>query len=92
MSKPPPQNDECYEENFYAVNEQTRSFRPSAQGSNQEIGTKVKRTKVGTIVTITLRVIMSEMETTTVTKTSTGVTMVTKIIGMGPVSLLKIVK
>ena len=36
LSKPPPPNDECYEENFYAVNEQTRSFRPSAQGSNQE--------------------------------------------------------
>ena len=34
LSKPPPPNDECYEENFYAVNEQTRSFRPSAQGSN----------------------------------------------------------
>ena len=34
---------------------------------------------------------MSEMETTTATNTSTGVTMVTEIIGMG-MSLLKIVK
>ena len=37
LSKPPPQNDECYyEEDSYAINEQTGGFRPSAQGSNQE--------------------------------------------------------
>ena len=37
MSKPLPQNDECYfEEDSYAVNEQTGDLRPSAQGSNQE--------------------------------------------------------
>ena len=37
LSKPPPQNDECYYvEDSYAVNEQTGGFRPSAQGSNQE--------------------------------------------------------
>ena len=44
------------------------------------------------MVTITVRVIMSEMETTTATTTSTGVTTVTEMIGMGPISLLKIVK
>ena len=44
------------------------------------------------MVTITVRVIMSDMETTTATKTSTGVTTVTEMIGMGPMSLLKIVK
>ena len=54
------------------------------------IGAKVKGTKVGTMVTITVRVIMSEMETTTATTTSTGVTTVTKMIGIGPMSLLKI--
>ena len=53
------------------------------------IGAKVKETKVGTMVTITVRVIMSEMETTTATTTSTWVT---KMIGTGPMSLLKIVK
>ena len=53
---------------------------------------KVKGTKVGTMVTITVRVIMSEMETTTATTTSTGVTTVTEMIGMGPMSLPKIVK
>ena len=58
----------------------------------RRICAKVNRTKVGTMVTTTVRVIMSEMETTTVTTTSTGVTMVTEMIGMGPMSLLKIVK
>ena len=56
------------------------------------IGTKVKGTKVGTIVTTTVRVIMSEMETTTATTTLTGVTMLIETIGMSPMSLLKIVK
>ena len=74
----------------------------------RRIGAKVKGTKVGTMVTTTVRVIMSEMVTTTVTTTSTGVTMVietttmtttstgvtmeTEMIVMGPMSLLKIVK
>ena len=35
---------------------------------------------------------MYEMEITTATKTSTGVTMVTKMIKIGPMFLLKIVK
>ena len=56
------------------------------------IGAKVKGTKVRTTVTTTVRVIMSEMETTTARTTSTGVTIVTEMIGMGPMSLLKIVK
>ena len=56
------------------------------------IGAKVKGTKVGTMVTIIVRVIMSEMETTTAKTTSAGVTTVTKMIGMGPMFLLKIVK
>ena len=55
------------------------------------IGAKVKGTKVETMVTITVRVIMSEMKTTTATKTSTWVTTVTEMIGMGPMFLLKIV-
>ena len=37
LSKPPPPNDECYyAEDSYAVNEQMRGFRLSAQGSTQE--------------------------------------------------------
>ena len=55
------------------------------------IGAKVKGTKVGTTVTTTVRVIMSEMVTTIATTTSTGVTTVTEMIVMGPMSLLKIV-
>ena len=56
------------------------------------IGAKVKGTKVGSVVTLTVRVIMSEMETTTMTTTSTRVTTVTEMIGMGIMSILKIVK
>ena len=56
------------------------------------IGAKVKGTKVRTIVTKTVRVIMFNMEITTATTTSTGVNMVTEMIGMGPMFLLKIVK
>ena len=58
----------------------------------RRIGAKVKEIKVRSMVTITVRVIMSEMEITTATTTSTGVTMVTEMIGMGPMSLFKIVK
>ena len=56
------------------------------------ISAKVKGTKVGTMVTITVRFIMSEMENTSVTTTSTRVTTVTEMIGMGIMSILKIVK
>ena len=55
------------------------------------IGAKVKGTKVGTMVTTTVRVIMSERETTTATTTLKGVTMLIETTGMGPMSLLKIV-
>ena len=56
------------------------------------IDAKVKGTKVETMVTTTVRVTMSEMETTTTTTTLTGVTMLLETTGMGPMSLLKIVK
>ena len=56
------------------------------------IGAKVEETKVENMVTIIARVIMSEMETTTVTTTSARITTVTKMIGMVPMSLPKIVK
>ena len=56
------------------------------------IGAKVKGTKVGSMVTTIVRVIMSKMETTTVTTTSTGVAMVIETTGMDPMFLLKIVK
>lgn len=58
----------------------------------RRIGAKVKGTKVGTMVTIIVRVIMSEMETTIATTTSIGVTMVIETIGMDPMFLPKIVK
>ena len=54
-------------------------------------GAKVKGPKFGTMIITIVRVIMSKMKTTTATTTSTGVIMVPKMIGMGPMSLLKIV-
>ena len=93
MSKPPPQNDECYyEENSNAVNEQMGFFYQVPKALIRRIGAKVKGTKVETMVTTTVRVIMSEMETTTATTTLTGVTMLIEMTGMGLMSLLKIVK
>ena len=50
-----------------------------------------RRGVVRTMVTITMRVIMSEMETTTATTTSTRV-VGNRMIGIVPMSLLKIVK
>ena len=58
----------------------------------RRIGTKVKGTKVGSMFTITVRVIMFEKEITTATTILTEVTMVIEMIGIGPMSLLKIVK
>ena len=86
LAKPPLTSDECYyAEDTYALNEQMGGFRPSAQGSNKD---NWRQGKVGTMVTTTVRVIISEMETTTATTTSTGVTTVTEMIGVGPMSLL----
>ena len=56
------------------------------------IGTKVKGIKVGTMRIKTKRVTMFDMETTTAKTTSTGVTMVTETIGVGPMFHLKIGK
>ena len=93
LSNPPPPNDECYYvEDSYAVNEQTGGFRPSVQGSNQENWCQGQGNKSRIYGNYNREVIMFEKEITTAIKTSTGVTMVTKIIGMGPVSLLKSVK
>ena len=58
----------------------------------RKIGAKVKETKVGTMVVITARVIMYDMGLTTATTTSTGVTMVTEMIGVGHMFNLKITK
>ena len=94
MPKPPPPNDECYyAEDSYAVNEQTGGFFDQVpKALIRRIGAKVKGTKVGSMMTITVRVIMFEKEITTATTTSKGVTMVIETIGMGPMFLLKIMK
>ena len=73
MSKPPPLNEECYyEKDSYAVNEQVGGEGGSDRVPKaliRRIGAKVKETKVGSMVTITVRVIMFEMEITTATTT-----------------------
>ena len=93
LAKPPPPNDECYyAEDTYVVNEQTGVSDQAPKAQIRIIGAMVKGTKVGTMVITIVRVIMSEMETTTVTTTLTGVTMLIETTGMGPMSLLKIVK
>ena len=62
LSKPPPPNDECYyAEDSYTVNNKTGGFRLSAQAHIKIISSKVKGTKFGSIVTITIRVIMFEL-------------------------------
>ena len=58
----------------------------------RRIGAKVTKTMFGSMVTITVTVIMCDMETTTAKPTSTWVTMVTEMIQMGLMFLLKIVK
>ena len=67
-------------------------FDQASKAKIRITGAKVKGTKVGTMVTTTVRVIMSEMVTTTVTTTSTGVTMVIETTRVDPMFLLKIVK
>ena len=86
-------NDECYYvEDTYEVNEQTGVSDQARKAQIRITGAKIKGTKVGTMVTTTVRVIMFDMETTTATTTLTGVTMLIEMKGMGPMSLLKIVK
>ena len=55
----------------------------------RRFGAKIKETEVRTMVIITTRVIMSEMDITTVTTTSTGITIVTEMIEVGPMFHLK---
>ena len=56
------------------------------------IGTKVKETKVESMVIINARIIMSEIGIITTITTSTGVIMVTEMIEVDPMFHLKIVK
>ena len=65
LSKPPPQNDEFYyEEDSYAVNDQTGGSNRVPKAQIRRIGAKVQKTKVGSMVTRTVRVIMYDMEVT----------------------------
>ena len=76
----------------YAVNNQTGVSYQKPKAPTTKIGTKVTKTKVETMVITTKRVIMSEMGITTAKTTSTGVTIVREMIGVGLMFHLKIVK
>ena len=58
----------------------------------RRIGTKVKEIKVQTMGITTKKVVMFEMENTTVTTTFSGVIMEKEMIGLGPMLHLKIRK
>ena len=62
------------------------------QTTKAPISAKFKEIKVGTIGITTKKVTMFEIETKTATTTSIRVTMVTEMIGMGPMFHLKIGK
>ena len=89
---PPPVDDYYYEEDSYIVNEQTRGFRPNAEGSNKE-NWRQGQGNQGRNMGITIeRAFMFEMETTTATTTSTEVPLVIETIEVGPMFCLKIGK
>ena len=67
-------------------------FDRTPEAQIKRIAAKVRETKVGTMIIIITRVIMSEIGIRTTTTTSTGVTMVTKMVGLDPMFHLKIMK
>ena len=71
MCTPPPLNDEYYyyEVHSYKVNKHRGVSDRVPKAQLRIIGAKVKEMKVGSMVNITLIVIMSEMEITTTTTT-----------------------
>ena len=93
MSKPPPPNDEYYyEEDSYEVNEQTGGFRLSAQGSNKDnwrLGQGNQGRNYGNYNCEGHYVRDGKYNRD---NNLNRVTTVIEMIGMGPMSLLKIVK
>lgn len=63
---PPPADEFYYEDDCYAVNDQTEGFQPNAHGS------KVKQIKVKTMGITRERVIIFKMETTSAIKLKRG--------------------
>lgn len=72
------------------MNYQTGSFRQNALGSKMDDGTKIKETKVKTIIITKERFSMSNMGGTIATIITNGKTMETKKIGLGLMFLSKI--
>ena len=86
---PLPADEYYYEEKTYVVYEQTVVSDQTPKAPIRKIGVKVMETKVGTMVNTTQRINMFEMGTTTAITTSIGVTMLTRMIGVGPMFHLK---
>ena len=93
MAKPPPLNDECYyAEETYAVNEQPEGFEPTAQGSNQENWSQVQGNQGRIYGNYNREGHYVQDGNYNCNNNFNRVTMVTEMIGMGPMSLLKIGK
>lgn len=90
LSKPPPPNDEYYhKEESSTFNDQTGVSNQTPKSQIMRIGAKVMETKFITMVIITARVIMFGMGITTAKRTSTEVTKVPKVLGVGLCSTSK---
>ena len=90
--QPQPEDEYYYEEDTYVVTDQTGGPDQTLKEPIKRIGIKVNEIKVGTMIITIERDNMFEMGTTIITKTSTGVTMVREMMGVGPTFHLKIVK
>ena len=93
MAKPPPPNDECYyAEDTYAVNEQTGGFLPSAQGSNQDNWRQGQGNQGRNYGNYNCEGHYVRDGNYNRDNNFNRGNYITEIIGMGPMSLLKIVK
>ena len=85
---PPPAHEYYYEDDTYAVNEQMGVSDKTPKAPIR----RIEEIKVGTMATTIERSNMFEMETTTETKSSTEVTIVIRMIRVGPIFPHKIGK
>lgn len=93
LTKPAPSvNEFYYKEDSYAVNVKMGVSDQKPKAPIRRFSAKVKEIKVGTMGITIERITMFEITTTTVTTTSTGINMITKIIGVDPMFHRKIWK
>ena len=91
VTRTPPPVEECYyEEDAYAVNDQTGGFRPNAQGSNTENWRQGQGNQGRNYGNYNREGHMSGMETSIAITTTIGTTMATETIGLDLMFPLKI--